>query len=83
MSTIIDDAWDVEAMSIELAEYELSFMHLSDIESIIGDRKLEFHEALTEVKNQILQKYRTMEYLKLLAAYKGVFSWPESANEQV
>jgi len=62
-----DDAWDVETMVRELTEYELNF--------------LDFPTVISMVKQQIRQRYDKMEYTELLAAYNGVFNWPETQDD--
>lgn len=62
-----DDAWDVETMVRELTEYELNF--------------LDFPTVISMVKQQIRQRYDQMEYTELLAAYNGVFNWPETQDD--
>ena len=69
MSTIKDDAWDVELMVRELTEYEVNF--------------LDFPTVITMIKQQVRQKYDAMEYTDLLAAYNGVFKWPETQDESL
>ena len=61
-----DDAWDVEMMVRELTEYELNF--------------LDFPTVISMVKQQIRDKYDQMSYMELLAAYNGVFKWPETED---
>lgn len=62
-----DDAWDVEMMVRELTEYELNF--------------LDFPTVISMVKQQIRQRYDSMDYVDLLAAYNGVFNWPETQDD--
>lgn len=62
-----DDAWDVETMVRELTEYELNF--------------LDFPTVISMVKQQIRQRYDQMSYVELLAAYNGVFNWPETQDD--
>lgn len=69
MSTTKDDAWDVELMVRELTEYEVNF--------------LDFPTVITMIKQQVRQKYDAMEYTDLLAAYNGVFAWPETQDESL
>ena len=69
MSTPKDDAWDVELMVRELTEYEVNF--------------LDFPTVITMIKQQVRQKYDAMEYTDLLAAYNGVFKWPETQDESL
>ena len=66
-TTVNDDAWDVETMVRELTEYELNF--------------LDFPTVISMVKQQIRQRYDQMEYTELLAAYNGVFNWPETQDD--
>lgn len=61
-----DDAWDVEMMVRELTEYEINF--------------LDFPTVISMVKQQIRQRYDQMSYMELLAAYNGVFNWPETED---
>jgi len=60
----VNDAYDVEIMIRELTEYEVNF--------------LDFPTVIRMVKDQIRQKYSDMSYMELLAAYEGVFKWPET-----
>lgn len=69
MPTPNDDAWDVELMVRELTEYEVNF--------------LDFPTVITMIKQQVRQKYDAMEYTELLAAYNGVFKWPETQDESL
>lgn len=69
MPTPKDDAWDVELMVRELTEYEVNF--------------LDFPTVITMIKQQVRQKYDAMEYTDLLAAYNGVFKWPETQDESL
>ena len=62
----MNDAYDVELMIRELTEYELNF--------------LDFPTVIRMVKDQIRKRYSDMSYQELLAAYDGVFKWPETDN---
>ena len=75
----MNDAWDEELMVVELTEYELNFLALSDLIELVPDgARMPFHQVLVTARDKIEKKYRNMEYTELYNTYNDVFNWPET-----
>lgn len=75
----MNDAWDVELMAVELTEYELNFLALSDLIELVPDgARMPFHQVLVTAREKIEKKYRNMGYTELYKTYTNVFNWPET-----
>lgn len=80
----MNDAWDEELMAVELTEYELNFLALSDLIELVPDgARMPFHQVLVTAREKIEKKYRNMGYTELYKTYTDVFNWPETEDFKI